>query len=104
MDTSATGNLPDLGRQLVELASTMAELSRLSEQTGGTDPPSARPIQVWFDESFVYLTVPCPEATGSEADIFLGNGQAFLRIERKQRGTRPGWFGSDNQGFGFFPT
>ncbi|MFO0959981.1 MAG: hypothetical protein U0800_21530 [Isosphaeraceae bacterium] len=47
-------------------------------------------MQIWFDESFIYLSVRCPEMIGTEADVYLGNGQAFLRVERSRVGPSVG--------------
>lgn len=90
------GGLDLLGRRLNTMARFINGISHISRAKEG-GPPA--PVETWFDEQYVYLSALCPDAIGTEADIFVGGGRVFLRVERdgllgrELDPTTPGKFG-----------
>ncbi len=75
------GGLDRVEERVNEMANVIAQIARLPFR-GRDGELTESPVEAWFDERYLYLSVLCADAAACEADVFLGHGRAFLRVER----------------------
>ena len=83
-ETDNEQGLERLNKRMNSLVRVLTALSK------APDPPSVPPVpescgpavHLWSDDRYVYISAPCPAGVTGEADVFVGQGRVFLRVER----------------------